>query len=180
MTAAVPGPPAPDNLRVLVYARTWGPDIATPTVRRALREHVRELGVEVTILSEGGVWSFHPDDSSVRFGAYTDRLVGDLATAATLLTRRPAGTDVFVVSANAVHRVPGGTTPLPEALALARPLVEQCRTARTRYRTTAPELLLDLSSHSSSDVGLNIDDVWPRRSSERAACPPLALESPPS
>jgi len=174
----VPRPPVPDDLRVLVYARTWGPDIAPPAVRRALRQHVRDLGVEVTILSEGGVWSFHPDDSAVRFGAYTDRLVGDLATAATLPTRRPGAIDVFVVSANAVHRVPVGTTPLPEALALARPLVEQCHAERAPPRATAPSADLELDI---DDVGDDVwDDVWPPRSSERAGCPPLALESPPS
>lgn len=179
----MPDTPTPDELRVLVYARTWGPDLAIPAARRALREHVRALRVEVTIHSEGGVWSFHPDDSNVRFGAYTDHLLGDLATAATLLARRPAGTDVFVISAGTIHRVPGGTTPLPEALALARPLVEQCRTARGEPRPTAPERLLDLTGHPSFDVGIDVDvddDVWPRRASGRSACTPLALESPPS
>ncbi len=142
---------------MLVDPRTSGPDLATPTVRRALREHVRELGVDVTILGEGGVWSFHPDASSVRFGAYADRLVGDLATAATLLTRRPAGTDVFVVSASAVHRVPGGPTPRPEAL--ARPLLTQCRCARTRHQTSVPECPLDPSGPPSFDVGLGGDGI---------------------
>jgi hypothetical protein len=111
------------DTRVLAFARSWSPELESVATMQDIRERVRTLGAELTILCEHGVWTFRPDDDACTFGEYSDRLVGDVATAATLYAARDRGTAVFVLAGGTVVRVGCGDATLTSALDAAIELV---------------------------------------------------------
>ena len=98
---------------VLVFARTWSMDSMDKATVQAILERVRSLGVEVVVLCRSGVWSVRPDDTTI--GRTTDKLVGDVATAATLYAARGNNDAVYVIDGGSVVRVGAGKS-LLEAL----------------------------------------------------------------
>ncbi|MDB4962496.1 MAG: hypothetical protein JWP01_2495 [Myxococcales bacterium] len=110
-----------DDARVLCFARSWSVDSLDAKCMQAIRERVRSLGTELIVLGERGVWSFRADDED--FGAYTDRLAGDIATAATLYAARSGGDAVFVICGGAAVRVGHTAQNLAEALDAAAELL---------------------------------------------------------
>src|SRR5512135_512278 len=70
--------------RVLAFVRDWSIECEQPETLRQIRGELRGLGAELLVLSDAGVWSFRPDDDIDQLAAYSDRLAGDIATAALL------------------------------------------------------------------------------------------------
>jgi len=62
--------------RVLAFVRAWSIDHADRAELRAIRAELRGLGASLTIVSDGGTWSFRPDDDAERTTAavYPDHL----------------------------------------------------------------------------------------------------------
>jgi hypothetical protein len=115
-----------DDARVLCFARSWSVDSLDGPAMQAIRERVRSLGTELIVLGERGVWSFRAGDDD-DFGAYTDRLAGDIATAATLYAARSGGDAVFVICGGAAVRVGHKASNLAEALDAAAELLVRRR-----------------------------------------------------
>ena len=79
--------------RVLAFLRSWAP---APDVVSALRQRLGDA--ELVVLTDHGVWSLCGDDL-----AYTDRLTGDVETAA-VVTRMRDGTVVMIDEEGRVRR----------------------------------------------------------------------------
>src|SRR5512135_1730434 len=110
--------------RVLAFVRAWSIDRERPEAMRQIRAELRGLGAELLVLSDAGVWSFRPDDDVDQLGAYSDRLAGDIETAALLYGVRDRGDAIFVIDEGGVirfsHRETGGLAgELAAALAAA-------------------------------------------------------------
>ncbi len=88
--------------RVLAFVRDWAIEREHPDTVRAIRGELRGLGAELIVLSDGGVWSFRPDDPIDHVAAFSDRLAGDVATAALLYGVRSDA--VFVIDEHNVIR----------------------------------------------------------------------------
>jgi len=118
---------------VLVFARTWSIDALGNDAMQALARCVRRLGAELVVLGPSGVWSLGPDDGVT--GRRTDRLAGDVATAATLYQARGNQDAVFVLDDDEVVRVCCEASDLVTAVETAAAcLVER----RLRARDIAP------------------------------------------
>src|SRR5665647_374713 len=143
-----------DDARVLCFARSWSVDDLDATTMQAIRERVRSLGTELIVLGVRGVWSFRADDEDV--GAYTDRLAGDIATAATLYAARGGGDAVFVICGGAAVRVGHSAKSLAEALDAAaeilirRRLMVAAATANSNAAATAVPSWIPETSYGSS------------------------------
>ena len=90
--------------RVLAFVRSWSAERERPEDLQAIRAQLRGLGAELVILADAGVWSFRPDDAPDRLADYTDRLAGDIATAALLYGVRDRRDAVFVIDDGGVIR----------------------------------------------------------------------------
>jgi xanthine dehydrogenase YagT iron-sulfur-binding subunit len=91
--------------RVLAFVRRWSLERERPETMRRIRAELRGLGTELLVLSDAGVWSFRPDDDIDQLGAYSDRLAGDIATAALLYGVHDRGGDaIFVIDEGGVIR----------------------------------------------------------------------------
>ena len=90
--------------RVLAFVRDWSAERAAPEDLRAIRAHLRGLGAELIVLADSGVWSFRPDDDLDRVADYSDRLAGDISTAALLYGVRDRRDAVFVIDEGGVIR----------------------------------------------------------------------------
>jgi hypothetical protein len=143
-----------EDARVLCFARSWSVDDFDALAMQAIRERVRSLGTELIVLGERGVWSFRADDED--FGAYTDRLAGDIATAATLYAARGGGDAVFVICGGAAVRVGHTATSLAEALDAAaeilirRRLLVAAATATSNAMTASSTSWIAETSYGSS------------------------------
>jgi xanthine dehydrogenase YagT iron-sulfur-binding subunit len=89
--------------RVLAFVRDWSIDGEQPDALRAVRSELRGLGTELLVLSDAGVWSFRPDDDIDQLAAYSDRLAGDVETAALLYGVRDHDA-IFVIDEAGVIR----------------------------------------------------------------------------
>ena len=98
---------------VLVFARTWSMESLDVSTVQAILERVRSFDTELVVLCKTGVWSVRPEDTLI--GRKTDRLVGDVATAATLFAARGGSDAVYVIDGGSVVRVGAGKS-LLEAL----------------------------------------------------------------
>ena len=87
---------------VLAFARSWSARRESPENMAAIRAELRGLGAVLLVLSDGGAWSFSPDDDVERIAAGGGDLAGEIADAA----RRygVAGDAVFVIDAAGVVR----------------------------------------------------------------------------
>jgi xanthine dehydrogenase YagT iron-sulfur-binding subunit len=117
-------PVATGRPRVLAFLRRWQLDEHGDDELRLIRAELRGLGAELVVLSDAGVWSFRPDDDVDQLCAYSDRLAGDLATAALLYGVRDGRNAIFVIDEDGVirfvHRAPARLhAPLSRALAAA-------------------------------------------------------------
>jgi xanthine dehydrogenase YagT iron-sulfur-binding subunit len=90
--------------RVLAFVRAWSLERARRDELDAIRAQLRGLGARLIVLSDVGVWSFSPDDEVERFGEFTDRLAGDVATAAMLYGVRDGRDAVFVIDHHGLVR----------------------------------------------------------------------------
>ncbi len=90
--------------RVLAFVREWSIDREQPEALHAIRSELRGLGAELLVLSDAGVWAFRPDDDIDQLAAYSDRLVGDLETAALLYGIRDGSDAIFVIDDGGVIR----------------------------------------------------------------------------
>jgi len=91
--------------RVLAFVRRWSIERERPEALRRIRAELRGLGTELVVLSDSGVWSFRPDDDIDQLGSYSDRLAGDIATAALLYgVHDRAGDAIFVIDESGVIR----------------------------------------------------------------------------
>lgn len=114
------------DARVLAFARGWSLDCELPETVQAIRERVRTLGCELVVLSDLGVWSFRPEDVEP-VGHYTDRLAGDVATAATVFAARGGQDAVFVIDEGKVVRVGDGSAGMVASLESAAELLVRRR-----------------------------------------------------
>ncbi len=108
--------------RVLAFTRSWSLDREQPITLAAIRDRLRSLGAELIVLCDTGVWSFHGDEVE-----HTDRLVGDVVTAAMLYGARDRDEAVFVCDGATVIRVAQATTDLALALDAAAELLSARR-----------------------------------------------------
>jgi hypothetical protein len=113
------------DTRVLAFARTWSPATESTATMDEIRACVLDLGAELTVVCDEGIWLFRPEDDGCTFGAYSDRLAGDVATAATLYAARSHGTAVFVLAGGSVVRVGDVDGSLLDGLDAAIDLVER-------------------------------------------------------
>jgi xanthine dehydrogenase YagT iron-sulfur-binding subunit len=90
--------------RVLAFVRAWRAEHLGREDLHAIRATLRGLGAELVVLAEDGVWSFRPDDDPDQLADYSDRLAGDVATAALLYGVRGARDAVFVIDADGTIR----------------------------------------------------------------------------
>ncbi len=90
--------------RVLAFVREWSIEREEPSALRAIRGELRGLGAELLVLSDAGVWIFRPDDDIDQLAAYSDRLAGDVETAAMLYGIRDGGDAIFVIDDRGVIR----------------------------------------------------------------------------
>ncbi len=87
---------------VLAFARSWSAASESAESLAAIRAELRGLGAVLLVLSDGGAWSFSPDDDVERIATGGVDLAGEIADAA----RRygVAGDAVFVMDAAGVVR----------------------------------------------------------------------------
>jgi hypothetical protein len=114
-----------DDLRVLAFARGWSPNTEGQTRLEMIRLRVMEVGVELIVLGERGVWIFGVDGCL----DFVDRLAGDLALSATMMqTNRDNA--VYLIDDGKVVRVAydgslvDAMTGVSELLAMKRAFVE--------------------------------------------------------
>ena len=89
---------------VLAFVRDWSSECEDPATLRQIRGALRGLGAELLVLSDAGVWSFRPDDDIDQLATYSDRLVGDVETAALLYGIRDGSDAIFVIDESGVIR----------------------------------------------------------------------------
>jgi len=89
-----------EDLRVLAFARGWSPDREGPTQLELLRLRVMEVGVELVIIGERGVWVIGVDG---RIG-HVDRLAGDVPLSATMMQAR-RGDGAYLIEDGKVVRI---------------------------------------------------------------------------
>lgn len=70
-----------DSVRVLAFARGWSPNTEGPTQLEMLRLRVMEVGVELVIVGERGVWLIGVDGCL----DFVDRLAGDIVLSTTMM-----------------------------------------------------------------------------------------------
>jgi hypothetical protein len=70
-----------DDLRVLAFARGWSPNHEGQTQLELLRLRVMEVGVELIVVGERGVWIFGVNGCL----DFVDRLAGDVSLSATMM-----------------------------------------------------------------------------------------------
>ena len=90
--------------RVLAFVRGWSMEREKPDELNSIRAQLRGLGAELIVLTETGVWSFEADDDPEQVGSFSDRLAGDVATAALIYGLRDGRDGVFVIDADGVVR----------------------------------------------------------------------------
>lgn len=130
---AHPSGPSISRARVLVFTRRWSLDREHPAALAAIRDRLAGLGAELIVLCDAGVWSFRGDEV-----AHTDRLVGDVMTAAMLYGARNQGEAVFVLDGATVVRVAPPASDLVASLDAAANLLSVRRV--TRATTTVAKL----------------------------------------
>lgn len=129
------------SCRVLAFARTWSIESLDPAMLQALRERIQRLGADLIVVTGKGAWSFDAAaQDAAAFCEYRDRIIGDLATAATLFAARGAEDAVFVLDRSRVVRVGHGAKSLVEALDCAAELLVTRRIATTTARTPITSL----------------------------------------
>jgi xanthine dehydrogenase YagT iron-sulfur-binding subunit len=101
----------------------------------AIRAQLRGLGASLVALSDGGAWSFSPDDDAERID-WDDQLAGEIAIAARAYGLGPSGDAVFVVDGRGAvrfaHTAPGR---LSVSLAAALDAAGRALTARASQTT---------------------------------------------
>ena len=97
-------PASTDQPRVLAFVRDWSAERHKPEDVRAIRAQLRGIGAELLVLAPSGVWSFRPDDDPDQLADHSDRLAGDIATAALLYGVRDGRDAVFVIDEDGVIR----------------------------------------------------------------------------
>lgn len=70
-----------DDLRVLAFVRGWSPNHEGQTQLELLRLRVMEVGVELIVVGERGVWILGVDGCL----DFVDRLAGDVSLSATMM-----------------------------------------------------------------------------------------------
>jgi hypothetical protein len=116
---------ASDDLRVLAFARCWSPNTEGQTQLELLRLRVMEVGVELIIVGERGVWIFGVDGCM----DFVDRLAADVPLSATMMQAK-RDNSVYLIDDGAVVRIAfEGTlvdaiTGVSELLAMKRRVVE--------------------------------------------------------
>jgi alkyl hydroperoxide reductase subunit AhpC len=105
-----------------------------------IRAELRSLGAILIVVSDAGVWSFHPDDDAELIAPADRHLIADVAAAADRFDVATTRDAVFVIDADNVVRFVYRpehelATPLPDALAIAgRELIARRRDAVTPIR----------------------------------------------
>jgi xanthine dehydrogenase YagT iron-sulfur-binding subunit len=84
---------------VLAFVHRWDRADLDP-----MRAELRGLGAILVVVSDTGVWSFHPDDDVELIAPADRRLIGDVAAAAYSFDVAPAREAVFVIDADNVVR----------------------------------------------------------------------------
>ena len=129
------------SCRVLAFAQTWSIESLDATTMQALRERIQRLGADLIVVTGKGAWSFDAAaEDEAAFCEYRDRIIGDLATAATLFSARGGEDAVFVLDRSRVVRVGHGAKSLVEALDCAAELLVTRRLATTTVRTPIASL----------------------------------------
>ena len=89
-----------EDLRVLAFARGWSPNHEGQTQLELLRLRVMEVGVELIVVGERGVWIFGVDGCL----DFVDRLAADVSLSATMMQANRDNT-VYLIDDGAVVRV---------------------------------------------------------------------------
>ncbi|MGE0402565.1 MAG: hypothetical protein AB7T06_38035 [Kofleriaceae bacterium] len=114
-----------DDVRVLAFARGWSPNTEPRTQLELLRLRVMEVGVELDVVSDRGVWIFGVDGCL----DFVDRLAADVPMSATMMQAN-RDNDVYLIDDGAVVRIAhdgslvDAITGVGELLAMKRRVIE--------------------------------------------------------
>lgn len=114
-----------DDLRALAFARGWSPNTEGQTRLEMLRLRVIEVGVELIVVGERGVWIFGVDGCL----DFVDRLAGDVPLSATMMQAKRDNA-VYLIDDGAVVRIAydgslvDAMTGVGELLAMKRRVIE--------------------------------------------------------
>jgi hypothetical protein len=114
-----------DDLRVLAFARGWSPNTEGQTQLEMLRLRVMEVGVELIVIGERGVWIMGVDGCL----DFVDRLAADVSLSATMMQSKRDNA-VYLIDDGAVVRVAydgslvDAMTGVGELLAMKRRIVD--------------------------------------------------------
>jgi hypothetical protein len=89
-----------DDVRVLAFARDWSPNTQGATQLELLRLRVVEVGVELVIVGERGVWIVGVDGCL----DFVDRLAGDVPLSATMMQSKRDNA-VYLIDEGSVVRI---------------------------------------------------------------------------
>jgi hypothetical protein len=89
-----------DDVRVLAFARDWSPNQQGQTQLELLRLRVMEVGVELIVVSQRGVWIIGVDGCL----DFVDRLAGDVPLSAAMMQAKRDNT-VYLIDDGAVVRI---------------------------------------------------------------------------
>src|SRR5262245_2380782 len=114
-----------NDLRVLAFARGWSPNHEGQTQLELLRLRVMEVGVELIVVGERGVWIFGVDGCL----DFVDRLTGDGPLSTTMMKANRDNSAYLIDDGSVVRIAHDGTlldamTGVSELLAMKRRVVE--------------------------------------------------------
>ena len=114
-----------DDLRVLAFVRGWSPNLEGPTRLELLRLRVIEVGVELIVVGERGVWILGVDGCL----DFVDRLAGDVPLSAAMMQAKRDNA-VYLIEDGTVGRIAydgslvDAMTGVSELLAMKRRVIE--------------------------------------------------------
>lgn len=141
---------ASDDLRVLAFARGWSPNTEGQTQLELLRLRVMEVGVELIIVGERGVWIYGVDGCM----DFVDRLAADVPLSATMMQAN-RDNSVYLIDDGAVVRIAYEGTLVDAMTGVGELLAMKRRVIDTPQHSTMPNGLFASvfeSSYASDPV----------------------------
>lgn len=122
-----------DDLRVLAFVRGWSPNHAGQTQLELLRLRVMEVGVELVVVGERGVWIFGVDGCL----DFVDRLAGDVPLSATMMQAKRDNT-VYLIDDGSVVRIAYDGSLVDAMTGVSELLAMKRRVVHAPQHTTMP------------------------------------------
>lgn len=145
-----------DDLRVLAFARGWSPNTEGATQLELLRLRVMEVGVELLVVGERGVWILAVDGCV----DFVDRLAGDVPLSATMMRVR-RDHSVYLLDDGAVVRIAYEGSLVDAMSGVAELLAMKRRIIDTPQHSTMPNGLFAPVLESSYAVEPELVEVAP-------------------